>query len=209
MLVATAILVADSLVRAEVGVPERARLFVEAPMHAALLFVAPAVLLRCARDTPLTSFGFAIGRARVWRRDAIILFALLAPLAIASTRLAVVHEQYPRYVFARESAFLFAASTLAMGVHHFAWEGFFRGCILFGVARREGPVWAIVVSTVPFALAHVPKGMEETLASIPGGLLFGVVAWRGRSMLPTWLLHWSLATLVNAVAILWPLWPRT
>jgi membrane protease YdiL (CAAX protease family) len=79
------------------------------------------------------------------------------------------------------------------------WEFFFRGWILFGYARKFGPD-ALWLQAVPFALAHIGKPEVETLSTVFGGFAFGWVAWRTRSFLYPFLIHWFIATLVILVA---------
>ena len=79
------------------------------------------------------------------------------------------------------------------------WEFFFRGWILFGYARKFGPE-ALWLQAVPFALAHIGKPEVETLSTIFGGFAFGWVAWRTRSFVWPFLIHWFIATFIILVA---------
>ena len=79
------------------------------------------------------------------------------------------------------------------------WEFLFRGWILFGYARRFGPD-ALWLQAVPFALAHIGKPEVETLSTIFGGFAFGWLAWRTRSFLYPFLIHWYIFTLTVIVA---------
>lgn len=79
------------------------------------------------------------------------------------------------------------------------WEFFFRGWILFAYARRFGPE-ALWLQAVPFALAHISKPEVETLSTIFGGFAFGWVAWRTKSFVWPFLIHWFIATFVILVA---------
>jgi membrane protease YdiL (CAAX protease family) len=79
------------------------------------------------------------------------------------------------------------------------WEFFFRGWILFGYARKFGSE-ALWLQAVPFALAHVGKPEIETLSTIFGGFAFGWVAWRTRSFLYPFLIHWFISTFIILVA---------
>ena len=79
------------------------------------------------------------------------------------------------------------------------WEFFFRGWILFGYARKFGPE-ALWLQAVPFALAHIGKPEVETLSTIFGGFAFGWVAWRTRSFLYPFLIHWFIATFIIIVS---------
>ncbi len=79
------------------------------------------------------------------------------------------------------------------------WEFTFRGWILFGYARKFGPE-AIWLQAVPFALAHIGKPPVETFSTIFGGFAFGWVAYRTRSFVWPFLIHWFIATFVILVA---------
>jgi membrane protease YdiL (CAAX protease family) len=79
------------------------------------------------------------------------------------------------------------------------WEFFFRGFLLFAYAGHFGPD-AIWLQAMPFALAHIGKPEMEALSTIFGGLLFGWMAYRTRSVLYPLLLHWFVGTLAILVA---------
>lgn len=71
----------------------------------------------------------------------------------------------------------------------FGWEFMFRGWLLFGYARKYGAD-ALWLQAVPFALAHIGKPEVETMSTIFGGFLFGLVAWRTKSFLYPFLIHY-------------------
>jgi membrane protease YdiL (CAAX protease family) len=79
------------------------------------------------------------------------------------------------------------------------WDFFFRGFLLFGYERKFG-VHALWLQAVPFAMAHITKPAVETLSTIFGGFVFGWVAWRTRSFLYPFLIHWFVATFTILVA---------
>jgi membrane protease YdiL (CAAX protease family) len=79
------------------------------------------------------------------------------------------------------------------------WEFTFRGWILFGYARKFGPE-ALWLQAVPFAMAHISKPEVETLSTIFGGFAFGWIAWRTRSFLYPFLIHWFISTFIILVA---------
>ena len=81
----------------------------------------------------------------------------------------------------------------------FAWEFFFRGWMLFALGRKLGAE-AVWIQIVPFALMHVWKPEIEQLSTVIGGAFFGLLAWRTKSMLWGWLLHWFMLTWVLMVA---------
>ena len=79
------------------------------------------------------------------------------------------------------------------------WEFLFRGWILFGYARKFGPE-SLWLQAVPFALMHNGKPEIETLSTIFGGFAFGWIAYRTKSFLYPFIIHWFIATFIIIVA---------
>jgi membrane protease YdiL (CAAX protease family) len=79
------------------------------------------------------------------------------------------------------------------------WEFFFRGWILFAYSREFGHN-ALWLQAVPFAMAHIGKPEIETLSTIFGGFAFGWIAWRTKSFVWPFLIHWFIATFIIVVA---------
>lgn len=88
---------------------------------------------------------------------------------------------------------------LTSGVELLGWEFFFRGFLLFALYRACGPL-ALLLQAVPFTMAHIGKPELETLSSIFGGTAFGYIAWRTRSFLYPFLIHWFLASFTAVIA---------
>jgi membrane protease YdiL (CAAX protease family) len=82
------------------------------------------------------------------------------------------------------------------------WEFMFRGWILFGYARKFGAE-ALWLQAVPFAVAHIGKPEVETLSTIFGGFAFGWIAWRTRSFVWPFLIHWFIGSFIIVVAAGW------
>ncbi|HEX7490581.1 MAG TPA: CPBP family intramembrane glutamic endopeptidase [Candidatus Limnocylindrales bacterium] len=85
------------------------------------------------------------------------------------------------------------------GVDLFAWEFFFRGWLLWAFGRKYGTD-AIWLQVIPFALMHLWKPEVEQLSTVIGGAIFGLIAWRTRSFVWGWLLHWFMMAWVLMVA---------
>lgn len=79
------------------------------------------------------------------------------------------------------------------------WEFFFRGWILFAYSRKFGHE-ALWLQAVPFAIAHISKPEIETLSTIFGGFAFGWVAWRTKSFIYPFLIHWFIGTFIIIVS---------
>lgn len=85
------------------------------------------------------------------------------------------------------------------GLEMLGWEYIFRGWLLFGYARKYGPD-ALWLQAVPFAIAHLGKPPVETFSTIFGGFAFGWVAWRTKSFLYPFIIHWFIGSFIILVA---------
>jgi membrane protease YdiL (CAAX protease family) len=81
-------------------------------------------------------------------------------------------------------------------------ETIFRGFLYTGIAAsRAGPVVAIIVSSLAFALLHVQYDWYGIVAVAATGLFLGVVRYWSRSLLLTMLLH-AVGNLVATLEVI-------
>jgi CAAX protease family protein len=78
-------------------------------------------------------------------------------------------------------------------------EFLFRGFLMWTLIRIVGPL-GVVLATFPFVFTHLGKPELETLSTFFGGLGFGWIAWRTRSVLYGALLHAYLISLIVLLA---------
>jgi membrane protease YdiL (CAAX protease family) len=136
------------------------------------------------RDKP-RDYGIRIGR---WKSAIILTAVCLAAMALilyAVGKMPEFRSYYYRYAIDWSELLLDAA------LYMFAWEFLFRGYMLFGLEKSIGKS-AIFVQAIPFVLLHLGKPSLETLACIPGGFIFGYVAYRTRSFLPCFVIHFGI-----------------
>ncbi len=156
-----------------------------------LYFIIPMlIILVVFREKP-RDFGFTLGD---WRTGLALTFGgilLMVPILWFLNRGDSSMREYYR------------ASLTGLPWNTFAdlfgWEFLFRGLILFGYARKFGPE-ALWLQAVPFAMAHISKPAVETFSTIFGGFLFGWVAYRTKSFLYPFLIHWFVASFTILVA---------
>jgi membrane protease YdiL (CAAX protease family) len=155
-----------------------------------LYLLAPlAIIVLVFRETP-ADYGFQPGD---WKSGLAITaggIVLMSPVLWL-----IAHAGPMRVYYAPRVAGLPWSTLLDL----FGWEFLFRGFLLFSYARRLGPQ-AIWLQAVPFALAHIGKPELETLSTIFGGFALGWIAYRTRSFLYPFVLHWFMATFVILVA---------
>lgn len=155
-----------------------------------LYLVIPLLIVLLAfRDKP-SDYGFSLGD---WRAGLILtgLGVLLSTPLIWFVGRSVAMTSY----YSAQTAGLPWNTFLDL----FGWEFFFRGFVLFSYARRMGAN-ALWLQAMPFALAHIGKPEIEAISTIFGGFVFGWVAYRTRSFLYPFLIHWFVASFVVIVA---------
>ncbi len=91
------------------------------------------------------------------------------------------------------------AAVVGNSVDVGAAEFLFRGFLMWTLIRVAGPM-GVVLATFPFVFTHLGKPELETLSTFFGGMGFGWIAWRTRSVLYSGLLHVYLISLMVIVA---------
>ena len=92
-----------------------------------------------------------------------------------------------------------APAVMGRSMDVIAAEFLFRGFLMWTLIQRAGPA-GVVLATFPFVFTHLGKPELETLSTFFGGLGFGWLAWRTRSVLYGALLHAYVINLVVSAA---------
>jgi membrane protease YdiL (CAAX protease family) len=88
---------------------------------------------------------------------------------------------------------------LTNGLELTAAEFAFRGFLMLTLVRIMGPI-GVVVAVLPFAFGHLGKPELEVFSTLVGGMVYGWLAWRTRSILWGALGHTYILTLVTMAA---------
>lgn len=156
-----------------------------------LFLVVPLLTLLLLRERP-SAYGLRLGE---WR----IGLAVALGLALFATPIILAVAGLPEFVsYYRRSAADLPAAVLGNGVDVAAAEFLFRGFLMWTLIRLAGPM-GVVLATFPFVFTHLGKPELETLSTFFGGLGFGWLAWRTRSVLYGALLHVYLISLIVLV----------
>ncbi|MBX2799565.1 MAG: CPBP family intramembrane metalloprotease [Myxococcales bacterium] len=149
------------------------------------------------------AWGLGLGDVKWWSKPVVVLLVLIGVgIPLTAYFFPEFIKYYPRYRPSRIEPNVVALLQyqLAMGIYMFCWEYFFRGFMLFGLARTTGPVAAIIIQAYPFFLLHDAKPEPELISSWFGGILVGWLAWRGKSAWPSFLLHWIMYSTMEVSA---------
>ena len=178
-----------------------------------LLGAAPALLALLFREKP-AELGINF-KAPLLRKP---LFWLLVPVAIAIGAIGALSPDLGSfYPYSRDLIARVRGEGMAPFIGHYAayfflyyvpWEFFFRGFLLFpfalaahralGGAPSEGKkaesaaavIAALVLfQTIPSTLLHFGHPLSELASAVGAGIIFGVLAWKTRSIFPGLILH--------------------
>ena len=155
----------------------------------ALFLVVPLVTLLLLGERP-SAYGLRIGEWRTGLAVGLGLALLATPVVILAAGL----PDFQLYYRPQEAGPL---AIVGRAVDVGAAEFLFRGFLMWTLIRVAGPV-GVVLATFPFVFTHLGKPELETLSTFFGGLGFGWLAWRTRSVLYGGLLH---AYVINLVVL--------
>jgi membrane protease YdiL (CAAX protease family) len=156
--------------------------------HAFLFMIIPFLVVKVIYRQPLSEFGFRWGD---WKAGSIFTlggWVLMTTIVYFVARTPDFQAYYANDQSDPLRLIMTVASTL------FGWEFIFRGWLLFTLLPICGP-YAIIIQAIPFTIAHYGKPELETISCIFGGSVFGYIAWRTRSFLYPFFIHWYLTTI--------------
>ena len=167
-----------------------------------VLYLAVPVALAFLLGFTWREVGLALPEdRRGWALVAILLAGAVA-FAFVGTLFPRMMEHYPVPHWGPVEA---TASSLvpyeaAIAVIMLATEVLYRGWLVLALSERLGR-WAILVSAIVYALAHVGKPPEEVVFSFFAGLVFGLADLEARSVLPGFLAHFVGSAIFDVLAL--------
>jgi membrane protease YdiL (CAAX protease family) len=151
-----------------------------------------AVVLFVFRDRP-GRYGLTLGD---WRWGS----ALMVAGCVAMTPVVLWFATQPdARAFYAESAAPPGEVALTNLLDLTAAEFLVRGFLMLTLVRTIGPV-GVLVATMPFVFAHLGKPELELFSTLGGGLVYGWLAWRTRSIVWGSLGHTYILSLVTIAA---------
>jgi membrane protease YdiL (CAAX protease family) len=160
---------------------------------ALILFgLIPFLVIRFVfRERP-SVYGVQIGDWRFGLLAAAIMAPVMIALSYPAARDPQFLAEYPLFKGAGASAASFLPYALLYLVYYSGYEMLMRGFIQFGLRQKFGDGYAILIQTAISCLFHLGKPAGEIYSSVLGGLLWGVVVFRSRSLFYVLLVHWLL-----------------
>jgi uncharacterized protein len=160
-----------------------------------LFFLVPVfVVLAGFRENP-AHYGLTPGR---WK-EGLLWTGVICAVIAAGLLLMMNNADIAAWYEKRNEASVWK-TILVSGAEMWGWEFLLRGFLLFAVARVTGPGPAILVQTIPFAMLHIGKVPLEAFSTLFSGIGFGFIAWRTRSFLYPFLIHWFMLCFIVLMA---------
>ncbi len=148
-----------------------------------LLGVVPALIVKLVFREPLAQYGVQWGDRVRTPRSLLILGPLFILGGYVSSGIPAVAAYYPIDPTACDSPGAFAAHASWYLLFYLAWEFHFRGYLQFGLRDSLGAANAVLIQVMASSLLHLGKPDAETFSAIVGGIFWGWIAYRTRSLL--------------------------
>jgi membrane protease YdiL (CAAX protease family) len=162
--------------------------------------LVPYVCMRLVLKRSWRDFGVrAVETRAALITYACMLLVVMPFVLIASSTQTFLHT-YPKCRVAADDLTSFVIWELAYGLQFLMLEMFFRGFLIFALARTIGSL-AIFVMIVPYAMIHFSKPLAECTGAIIAGIALGTVALRTGSIWGGVLLHVVVAWSMDLLAL--------
>ena len=158
-----------------------------------LFGLIPGLVVLVAFRDRLTNYGLGLGDWRWGLGLAVAGGTVMTPIVLAVGSNAQFSSYYG--VSAAPVGDLLVTHLLDLVPSEFV----IRGFLMFTLIRAMGPL-GVVVAQLPFVFVHLGKPEIELFSTLAGGMVFGWLNWRTRSIWWSALGHIYILTLIVAVA---------
>lgn len=174
-----------------------------------LVVVLPLLVFYWWHDREKVGHFYGFRKDGVDWKPYLIMLAIMVPLVVGASFSESFLQEYPTYKRARGpefSAFYGISESLAFIIHEidYAWsfitvEVFFRGFLIFALARYLGDE-VVLPMVATYCFLHFGKPLGETISSIFGGYILGIVALRTNNIWGGVMVHMGIAVLMDVCA---------
>jgi membrane protease YdiL (CAAX protease family) len=132
----------------------------------------PLFFIRLTPEKNPVDYGISVSMIIKSLLIALPFALIIIPLSYLNSGKSDNLKQYPmfRLPFWHWNSLIISALSWIMYLA--AYEFMFRGFLLFSCIQSFSIPVAILINICLYSLAHIPKGLKETIGSIPAGLIF-------------------------------------
>jgi len=161
-----------------------------------------SLLFTVSRGLSMGDVGLSLGRRKVTLKTTVMLLCLAGTMAIVGLMFPSMTSYYPIWQSSpgvSTGEFIYEETIIA--VLMFGGEFFYRGLVLLILGKRS--FWgAVILQSLPYAFLHLGKPAVEVPYSLVAGIIFGWANLRSRSVLPSWITHFTGSALFDALILL-------
>ena len=147
-----------------------------------LMGILPMLMVKFVFREKLTDYGVGLGKTKRTIQAIAISVPFFVVVGFFSSFDASIAEEYPINRNAGNSLAMFVLHGFTYGLFYLGWEFHFRGFLQFGLRDSLGAGNALLVQVLASVLVHLGKPCIETYAAILGGIVWGLIAYRTRSL---------------------------
>ena len=191
-------------------IPEEISLFVVScllNLTRILFLLLPILLYKLFYDKDRGDFYGLIGKSADFKPYLVLLFIML-PLILWASLQDSFQKVYPRYKPETAEEYLglspwitFSLFEITYALRFICVELFFRGFLILGMQKILGNS-CVMMMTCVYVFIHFGKPMPETIGSLFGGFMLGVITLKSKNIYGGIFLHMGVALLMEVVAIL-------
>ncbi len=150
--------------------------------------------------------GLSIENIGIGLKYSLFFLTAALPFMIYGASLSSFKRYYPIWSPARDGIFEFIILELAVLLMMLSTEFYFRGLLLLSLEDsltniKNGRWIALCIHSMIYMLAHIGKPGLEVPYSFFAGLAFGWIALASRSIVPSFVLHWSSSVIFDVLVI--------
>lgn len=179
-----------------------------APLFAALILfgLIPMGIVKWGFREHLADYGLRIGIARRTFRSFLLAVPIIVVIAVLTGHDPAFYTVYPinetiRQQHTQIGVGRFVIHAIIYFGYYFGWEFLFRGFMQHGLSERCGIQTAVLMQTMASAMLHYPNPVSEVFGAVIGGLVWGFIACRTRSIISGLGQHALLGIVLDAVLI--------
>jgi membrane protease YdiL (CAAX protease family) len=162
-----------------------------------LLGIVPLLVVKFVLRERLFDYGVRMGNWRFALVCSLLATPLMVLIGYSSSRSPAFQAVYPTDPAALKSPANLAIHLVEQLAFYAAWEFHFRGFLQHALEKKSGIATAIWVQTLVSTVAHFGKPAPEAFGAIIGGVLWGALAWRTRSLMAGIYQHWLLGAALD------------
>ncbi|MGI6401455.1 MAG: CPBP family intramembrane glutamic endopeptidase [Thermoguttaceae bacterium] len=169
-----------------------------------IMGVFPALIVKFIFKESLADYGLYPKSIKRTLNSFLNFAPLFLILGWLSAQSKVFYSVYPYNPFAGVSwKALLLHAAMYLFLYYFAWEFMFRGFMQIGLADSLGSVpAAVMIQIIASTMLHYGHPFSETLGCIAGGLLWGYLVLRTKSLWSGWWQHALLGITLDVTVVL-------